>query len=260
MTKTLENRIALVTGGQQGIGYSIACAMAEAGADVAICDLEMSSLENAAAEMRKFGGMVVPVFCDVTAPKRVQHMAEFVNQELGHVDILVNNAGVSGSHKFIGHPDDLWHKMLSVNLTGVYNICKAFVPQMADAKWGRIINIASTVAKRGGAYIAAYSASKHGVLGLTRALAVELNRYDITVNAICPGFADTPMNEQTIANIVKKTGRSEEEARQTIEGHSPQNRLISPEEVAALAVMLAGHEARGITGQGINVDGGEVQC
>ena len=150
--------------------------------------------------------------------------------------------------------------MLEINLTSVYRVCKAVVPGMVARRWGRIINIGSTASKVGARYIAAYTAAKHGVLGLTRALAVELNPYNITVNAICPGYVDTPFTAGVIANIVARTGKSAAEVRQSLASFNPQQRLITPEEVATVAVMLAGEAARGITGQAINVDGGEVMC
>jgi NAD(P)-dependent dehydrogenase (short-subunit alcohol dehydrogenase family) len=174
------------------------------------------------------------------------------------VDILVNNAGSAASHKFLTHPDDLWHQMMLVNLTSVYYVTKAFLPLLTTADGGRIINIASTAARVGDRYVAAYTAAKHGVLGLTRALAAELLPQAITVNAICPGFLDTPLTQTSIQNIVARTGLSEPEARSALEKISPQNRLIQPAEVAAVVVFLCQDSSRGITGQAINVDGGGV--
>src|SRR5215510_2479294 len=185
-------------------------------------------------------------------------MAERVESQFGMVEILVNNAGLGRSQRFIDHPDELWDQMLDVNLTSVYRVTRTFVPKMIEARRGRIINIASVMSKIGGKYVAAYTAAKHGVLGLTRALAVELVGYNITVNAICPGYVDTPMTDDNVANIVSKTGMTETEARKALEKLSPQNRLIEPEEVAAVVVMLAGGGAQGINGQAINIDGGAV--
>jgi NAD(P)-dependent dehydrogenase (short-subunit alcohol dehydrogenase family) len=181
-----------------------------------------------------------------------------VRQSLGPISILVNNAGAADSHKFIGHDDALWRRMIDANLNSVYYVTKAVAPMMAEANWGRIINIASIASKVGAKYVVAYTASKHGVLGLTRALAAELVSYNITVNAICPGYVDTPMTDKAVANITSRTKLSEAEARSTLEKLSPQNRLITPEEVAHVAMMLIGEDARGITGQAINVDGGAV--
>jgi meso-butanediol dehydrogenase/(S,S)-butanediol dehydrogenase/diacetyl reductase len=254
----LSGRRAVVTGAGRGIGRSIALALAGAGADVAVAARTVSEIEQLAAEIRQIGRHSLAVPCDVTDPEQVRTMATWVLQGLGGLDILVNNAGASGSHKFLDHPDDLWQRMLAINLTSVYYVCKAFTPAMVEQRWGRIITIASIAAKVGGRYIAAYTASKHGVLGLTRALAVELLPYQITVNAICPSYVDTPMTDANVANMVARTGRSEAQVRETLEQMSPQGRLIAPEEVAAAALFLAQASSQGITGQAINVDGGAV--
>src|SRR5581483_5576035 len=193
-----------------------------------------------------------------TKPHEIHKAFARIQSELGVVTILVNNAGVGGSHKFLGHDDALWHRLLDTNLNSVYYVTKAVAPQMVEAKWGRIINIASISSKVGSKYTAAYTASKHGVLGLTRVLAIELAPYNITVNAICPAYVDTPMTDGTVANMTARTKMSEEEAREFLAKLSPQNRLITPEEVAHVALMLIDDEARGITGQAINVDGGTV--
>src|SRR3989442_11918749 len=186
------------------------------------------------------GRQSLAVSCDVTDPEQVKQMAKTLIEGLGGIDILVNNAGNAGSHKFLNHPDELWHRMLSVNLTSVYYVSKAFVPTLVNQRRGRIINIASIASRVGGQYIAAYTAAKHGVLGLTRALAVELMPYQITVNAICPGYVDTPMIDDMVRNIASRTGMSEAQAREALAKTSPQKRLIEPEEVAAVAVLL-GH-------------------
>jgi NAD(P)-dependent dehydrogenase (short-subunit alcohol dehydrogenase family) len=172
--------------------------------------------------------------------------------------VLVNNAGAAGSHKFIGHDDALWQRMLDVNLNSVYYVTKAVAPMMVEAQWGRIINIASVASKVGGRYVAAYTAAKHAVLGLTRVLALELVSYHVTANAICPGYVDTPMTDSGVERIVGRAKLSEAEVRATFEKLSPQNRLMTPEEVAHVAVMLLSEEARGVNGQAINIDGGGV--
>jgi NAD(P)-dependent dehydrogenase (short-subunit alcohol dehydrogenase family) len=256
--QTLSGKRALVTGGSRGIGRSIALALAAAGADVALTARRQPELDVVVAEVRALGRLGLGLTCDVTDPDQVQQLADTLNDELGGVEILINNAGRAQSHKFLNHPDDLWHALVAVNLTSVYYVTKAIVPAMVAQRWGRVINIASTASKIGGRYIAAYTATKHGVLGLTRSLALELVDYQITVNAICPGYVDTPMTETNIANIAARTGMSASDARAALEKVSPQKRLIEPEEVAAVAVMLAQEESRGITGQAINVDGGTV--
>ncbi len=255
---TLTGKRAVVTGAGRGIGRSIALAMAQAGADVAVTARTASELEQLVAEISALGRKGLAVTCDVTNAEQVAHMAKTVLDGLGGVDILVNNAGNAGSHKLLNHPDELWHRMLAVNLTSVYYVSKAFLPTLIEQRGGRIITIASIASRVGGRYTAAYTASKHGVLGLTRALAVELLPYNVTVNAICPGYVDTPMTDGNVSNIASLTGMSEAQARERLEKSSPQHRLITPEEVASIAVFLAQDINRGITGQAINVDGGGV--
>jgi NAD(P)-dependent dehydrogenase (short-subunit alcohol dehydrogenase family) len=254
----LAGKRAVVTGAGRGIGRSIALALAGAGADIAVTARTANDIELLVAQIRAVGRQSLGVSCDVTDPQQVQHMATTVTEGLGGVDILVNNAGNAGSHKFLNHPDELWHRMLSINLTSVYYVSKAFVPALINQRGGRIINIASIASRVGGQYIAAYTAAKHGVLGLTRALAVELLPYNITVNAICPGYVNTPMTDASISNIMARTGMTEAQAREALEKTSPQRRLIEAEEVAAIAVFLAQDSSRGITGQAINIDGGGV--
>ena len=252
------SHIAFVTGAGKGIGEAIAVALASEGIRVAVAARTEADLRRVAASIRERGGEAIPVVCDVTQPDTIVHAIAHVQQTLGPITILVNNAGQGGSHKFLSHDDVLWHRMLDVNLNSVYYVTKAVAPMMVEAKWGRIVNIASIASKEGGKYIAAYTASKHGVLGLTRALAVELVPYNITVNAVCPGYVDTPMTTAAVVNIAARTKLSEAEARATLEKISPQNRLITSEEVAHVVLMLIDENARGITGQAINVDGGTV--
>jgi NAD(P)-dependent dehydrogenase (short-subunit alcohol dehydrogenase family) len=252
------NTIALVTGGSRGIGRAIALTLAKQGADVAVAARDQASIDLVAAEIRALGRRALAIATDVTDPTQIAQLRAQIGEELGSVGILVNNAGAADSHKFLGHDDALWHRMLNINLNSVYYVTKAFVPAMVERRWGRIINIASMYGKIGGRYVAAYTASKHAVLGLTRALAVEFVDKQITVNAICPGYVDTPMTKTSIQQTMQRTGMSEEEASKFFADRSPQRRLIDPEEVAALAAMLASDEARGITGQAISVDGGNV--
>ena len=255
---SLSGKIALVTGGGRGIGAASALALAEAGADVIVCSRTTDEINAVAEKIRALGRRSLALTCDVTDAAQVQQLAKDARQQFGTVDILVNNAGLGRSHRFADHPDELWEQMLAINLTSVYLVTKAFVPSMIERRRGRIINIASTASKVGSKYIAAYTAAKHGVLGLTRALAVELVSYNITVNAICPGYVNTPMTDDNIANIVARTGLAETDARQALEKLSPQNRMIESEEVAALVVLLASDIAQGINGQAINIDGGAV--
>lgn len=255
----LMGKRAVVTGATKGIGRSIALRLAEAGADVVVSARGEADLEALCAEIEARGKRALAIACDVTDAQQVNEgLAKGALDAWGGVDILVNNAGNAGSAKFLGHPDELWEHMLAINLTSVYYVTKAFAPAMVAQGSGRIITIASIAGKVGGKYITAYTASKHGVIGLTRALAVELNQHGITVNAICPGYVDTPMTDVSVANMVARTGMSAAEARQALERMSPQRRLIEPDEVASVALFLALDSSKGITGQAINVDGGEV--
>jgi len=254
----LRGKTALISGASRGIGRSIALALAEAGADVALTARHLPDLEQVASEVEAQGRRAIGLACDITQAEQVSRLPQELEARFQPIDILVNSAGIAESHKFLDHPDDLWQRHLEVNLTGTFRMCKAFAPSMVARRWGRIINIASTAGKVGGSYTAAYSASKHGVLGLTRSLALELVAYNITVNAVCPGYVDTSMTARAIRNIVERTGRTEQQARAALEEKSPQKRLISPEEVAALVVLLASDSARGINGQAINLDGGQV--
>jgi NAD(P)-dependent dehydrogenase (short-subunit alcohol dehydrogenase family) len=250
---------AVVTGATRGIGRSIALKLAEAGADVAVSSRGEAELEALRGEIEARGRRALAITCDVTDAQQVnERLAKGALDAWGGVDILVNNAGNAGSAKFLGHPDELWQRMLAINLTSVYYVTKAFAPAMVAQGSGRIITIASIAGKVGGKYITAYTASKHGVIGLTRALAVELNQHGITVNAICPGYVDTPMTDASVANMVARTGMSAADARQALERMSPQRRLIEPDEVASVALFLALDSSKGITGQAINIDGGEV--
>lgn len=255
----LKGKRAIVTGAGRGLGRAIALALARAGADVGITARTGEELDRLASEISAtFGRHCPSITCDVTDPEQVKAMAAALIEGLGGVDILVNNAGNAGSHKFLTHPDELWHRMIDINLNSVYYVTRAVLPALVEQRSGRIITIASISSRIGGSYIAAYSAAKHGVLGLTRSLAVELNQYNITVNAICPGYVDTPMTDNSVANISSRTGMSEAQARETLTKTSPQHRLIEPEEVASIAVFLAQESSKGITGQAINVDGGSV--
>jgi 3-hydroxybutyrate dehydrogenase len=255
----LEGKRAIVTGAGRGIGRSIALALAQAGADVGITARTWEELNEVGMEIHgTYGRHATSTTCDVTDPEQVQEMVTALIGNLGGVDILVNNAGNAGSHKFLNHPDELWHRMIAVNLDSVYYVSKAILPAMVEQRYGRVITIASIASRVGGSYIAAYTAAKHGVLGLTRALATEMQQYNITVNAICPGYVDTPMTDNSVANISARTGMSAEVARETLARTSPQRRLIEPEEVAAIALFLAQDSSKGITGQAINIDGGGV--
>jgi NAD(P)-dependent dehydrogenase (short-subunit alcohol dehydrogenase family) len=246
----LEGKKAFITGASRGIGRAIALAFAREGAHVALGSRDLAALETLAKEI----GNARAVRCDVSDPASIARARD----EVGGVQILVNNAGIARSVKVLAMDDEHWLSHLEVNLTGAFRVTRAFLPPMAEAKWGRVINIASTAGKVGFAYTAAYCASKHGLVGFTRALALEVATSGITVNAICPGFVRTEMASEAARNIAQKTKKSEAEATRWLEELSPQKRLMEPEEVAAVAVLLASEEAQGVNGQAINVDGGAV--
>jgi NAD(P)-dependent dehydrogenase (short-subunit alcohol dehydrogenase family) len=250
VSKKLNDKVALITGGGRGIGRAIALTFAQHGARVAVAARTREQVETVAQEI---GGNAVALVCDVANPDQVAQIFADIKP-----DILVNNAGIAESATLINTTDELWHRHLSINLSGTFYCTRAALPAMLEKRWGRIINIASIAAKTGAPYIGAYAASKHGVLGLTRALAMEVAASGITVNAICPGYVDTDMVSRGVEQITSKTGRSAEEALEILKRMSPQNRLVTAEEVAAMALLLASDEGRGITGQGINIDGGSV--
>jgi NAD(P)-dependent dehydrogenase (short-subunit alcohol dehydrogenase family) len=257
---SLAGRRAVVTGASRGIGRAIASALCAEGAAVVLVARGPVELEAACRDAARGGGRAVAIVADVTDPADVRRLAGSARDALGGLDVLVNNAGGAATHKILDHPDELWERMIALNLTSAYRVTKALLPDLVASGRGRIVNVASTAAKTAGRYTAAYTAAKHGLLGLTRVLALELAPHGITANAVCPGYADTPMTAETVARIVERTGRSEAEARAALESTSPQGRLVRPEEVAALVCYLAGDLAAAITGQAINVDGGAVMA
>jgi len=252
----LNNKIALITGGGRGIGRAIALAFARQGAIVAV---SARTKEQVDAVAKEIGANAVALVCDVADPDSVNTMFSRAQQALGRgPDILVNNAGIAESATLVNTDDELWHRHLNTNLSGTFYCTRAALPSMIQKRWGRIINVASIAGKTGAPYISAYAASKHGVLGLTRSVAHEVATVGITANAICPGYVDTEMVSRGIEKIKSRTGRSEEEALETLKNMSPQHRLVTVEEVAAIALLLASDEGRGINGQAINVDGGSL--
>jgi NAD(P)-dependent dehydrogenase (short-subunit alcohol dehydrogenase family) len=251
----LNGKIALITGGGRGIGRAIALSFAHQGARVAVAARTAEQVEQVAGEI---GNGAIALVCDVSDPESVTRMFDQTRERLGDVDILVNNAGIAESATIVTTSDELWARHLAINLSGTFYCTRAALPAMLKKNWGRIINVASIAGKAGAPYIAAYSASKHGVMGLTRSVALEVAAAGVTVNAICPGYVDTEMVSRGVERITTRTGRSAEEALASIKKMSPQNRLATAEEVAAVALLLASDEGRGINGQGINIDGGSV--
>jgi NAD(P)-dependent dehydrogenase (short-subunit alcohol dehydrogenase family) len=255
MDSSMQGRHALVTGAARGIGAAIARMLAAEGAVLTLLGRHRDGLEPLAAGLGGEHGFVV---ADVAEPEQVKAAFDQARRERGPIRILINNAGQAESAPLAKTSRELWQRMLSVNLTGTFLCTQAALPDMLAAGHGRIVNIASTAGLRGYAYVSAYAAAKHGVIGLTRSLALELARHGITVNAVCPGYTETDLLRESIANVVAKTGRSEDDARAQFAQSNPQQRLVQPEEVADAVRWLCGDAASAITGQAIAVCGGEV--
>lgn len=255
MTRALAGRHALVTGGGRGIGAAIAQALSAAGARVTLLGRTTSQLDETAIGM---AGSTVTVTADVTDPKQVERAFTEARDAAGEISILVNNAGRPASRAMAKTDEAFWREILEVNLNGAYHCTRAAIAPMLAVNWGRIVNVSSTAGLRGYAYCTAYCAAKHGVIGMTRALALEVAKTGITVNAVCPGYTDTGVVRDAAANIRAKTGRSEAEARETLVTFNPQQRLVEPEEVANAVLWLCLPGSESVTGQSIAIAGGEV--
>jgi NAD(P)-dependent dehydrogenase (short-subunit alcohol dehydrogenase family) len=262
----LKDRVAVVTGGGRGIGRSICLAMAREGAKIVSASNVETEVQAVSEEVSAGGGRAVPVPCDVTDSDSVRGLLAQTVGSFGKVDILVNNAGVVGERFFVSeYDDDTWHKVLNVNLNGAYRCSKAFLPQIMQSPFGRVINIASISGKQASPTNAAYCASKHAIIGLTRTIAAELGLLGltrVTANAICPGVVNTDMLTgpgMILDEIVRILGVSREAAlEERVKSMSLQKKVLETEEIAAMAVYLASDDARSITGQAINVCGGSV--
>jgi len=255
-TNSLTGRHGLVTGAARGIGAEIARTLAAEGAVLTLLGRDRDALQRVADSLAGSGHGVAAA--DVADPVAVQGAFDQARAARGPIAILVNNAGAAESAPFLKTSVELWQRMLSVNLTGSFLCAQAALPDMLEAGWGRIVNIASTAGQKGYAYVAAYTAAKHGVIGLTRSLALEVARKGVTVNAVCPGYTDTDILRDSVANVVGKTGRSEDEARAEFAAVNPQRRIVQPAEVADAVRWLCGEGAASVNGQSISVSGGEV--
>ena len=248
-----SNQHAVITGGASGIGEAIAERLAKTGMQITLMGRNPERLSATAKRLKAASQQV-----DVTNADSVRQGFSAAVDASGPVTILVNNAGAAESSPFNKMSDDLWDRMLAVNLTGTYLCTKSVVGEMSKTGFGRIINIASTASQKGYAYVSAYCAAKHGVLGMTRALALEMARKGVTVNAVCPGFTDTDLVARSLDTIVKSTGMSHEEALAELVKNNPQGRLIKPQEVAEAVAWLCGENSASVTGQAIAVAGGET--
>ncbi|MCA9547346.1 MAG: SDR family oxidoreductase [Myxococcales bacterium] len=249
----MQARTVFITGASRGIGAALARGLAADGHRVALAARDGDALVELAAET---GGLAVPL--DVTDGAALPAAVAAAEAALGPIEVLINNAGVSGSAPLARTDDALWARTLAVNLEAPFRLCRAVVPGMVERGFGRVIFIASNAGLTGYAYTSAYCASKHGVIGLCRALAVELARSGVTVNAICPGFVDTPMAQAAVDTIARTTGRDPAQARQALERLSPQRRLIEPAEVVHAVRSLLPEAARGINGHALALDGGQT--
>lgn len=255
-TVQLHGRKAVVTGAGRGIGRAVASALARAGAELLLGARSAAEVEAVASELRSRGAVAHAVTLDVTREDSVEALAREAASRLGDVDILINNAGVAGSAPIKSLTLEDWNRMFAVNATGAFLCARAFLPRMAARGWGRVVNIASITSRVGTPYIAAYTASKHAVLGLTRVAAAEYADTGVTVNAVCPGYVDTEMTTASVARVKERTGLSDEASLAAILKTANQKRLISPEEVAFVVLSLCDELGGGINGQAIVVDGG----
>jgi 3-hydroxybutyrate dehydrogenase len=249
VAETLRNRHALVTGGSRGIGLAIGRRLREAGASVTIIGRDSAALDRAVRDGVADRGVVA----DVTDPAAVLSACR-----RSAIDLLIANAGAAESAPFGKSDPQLFRRMLDVNLMGVVHAAQAALGGMVQRGFGRIVAIASTAGIKGYPYVHAYCAAKHAVIGLVRSLAAETAATGVTVNAVCPGFTETDLVEESLARIVARTGRSRAEALAELVKHNPQGRLVEPGEVADAVLWLCGDAARSVTGQAIVVAGGEV--
>ncbi len=254
MSPPLSGKVAVITGAGRGIGAAIARALAEAGAGLALVGRDEARLQSQAS----LAGDALTVSADVTDPAAVAAAFARIRARFPRIDVLVNNAGAAQSAPFSRTDLELWNRMIGVNLTGTFLCTREVFPAMLKQDYARVVNIASAAGLKGYAYVSAYVAAKHGVVGLTRALALEAAKSKVTVNAVCPGFTETDMVRDSVANIMAKTGRTEAEARAALTAGNPQARMVQPAEVANAVLWLCSPGSESVTGQAISVSGGEV--
>ena len=257
MTQALAGQHALITGGGRGIGLAIAHRLASLGASLSLVGRDRARLYEAVQSLPD-GARCDAHVCDVADAAAVERTFAAIARAGHRVSILVNNAGIAKSARLAATDDALWAQTIGASLSGTFHCTRAALPAMVEAKAGRIVNVASTAGLVGYPMVAAYCAAKHGVVGLTRALALELASSGVTVNAVCPGYTDTDMAREAVASIMARTGRSEADARTALASRNPQKRLVTPVEVAGAVAWLCLPESRSVNGQAIVVDGGET--
>ena len=247
----LAGRHALITGGGSGIGAATARALAGAGAKLSLLGRRLDPLQAVSAET---GGKAIQ--CDVTDPEAIARAFAEARLAHGPIDILIVNAGVADSAPFGKLKRDSWDRIVSVNLTAAFDCAQAAFPDLMQSDRGRIVFVASVAGLKGVPYAAHYAASKHGLIGLTRSMAAEFAKSSLTVNAVCPGYVDTPMTDQSVARVVEKTGRAEEETRGIIANMNASGRLVQPEGIATMILTLCLPQSRDVNGAAITIDGG----
>jgi ketoreductase len=256
LTRRLEGKVAFVTGASRGIGEAISRRFAADGAHVALAARDVPSCERIATEIVSAGGDALATSCDVTDRHSIQSAVAATVGRWGRIDVLVNNAGIGGPTPLTDPSDERWDAIIATNVTGIFRVTREALPHIPDG--GRILNMSSVTGRFGVATLAAYSSSKHAVIGLTRTFALELAKRQITVNAMCPGWVETDMARSGWTRIAKHQGGDETDGREIAAKMAPLGRVVQPEEVAGLASYLASEEARSITGQAIVIDGGQI--
>lgn len=261
MTLPLQGRHALVTGGTRGIGLAIATELLSQGASVTVVGRNPDTLRDALVALKRSGptgALLNGLVLDITDPAAIDSAFHAAAAHFGVISILVNNAGQAHSAPFMKTGVAMLESMLSVNLSSVLLCTQAVLPGMLETGWGRVVNVASTAGLTGYGYASAYCASKHAVVGLTRSLALEVARKGVTVNAVCPGYTETDLVHEAVANIVSKTGRTAEQALAELAANNPQGKLVQPAQVASTVSWLCLPASGAVNGQAIPVDGGEL--
>jgi 3-hydroxybutyrate dehydrogenase len=255
----MTGRAAVITGGGRGVGAAVAARLAQGGVRVLVASRTSAQVEDVAARLRADGHEAHAETCDVADEASVRQLAARAAERLGTVDILVNNAGVALASAIHKTSLEDWNRLFAVNTTSAFLFLKAFLPGMIHRGWGRVVNVASIAGLTADRYIAAYAASKHAMVGLTRAAAAEAAAHGVTVNAVCPGYLATDMTRESVDRIMKTTGRSEAQALEAILRTTPQKRLIDADEVAEAVAYLCTDAARGVNGSTLVIDGGELR-